>query len=204
MRSRAWAAAEERDEEFALQTVGAVRALLPAAIAEAQDRLKAASAGEIITTLTPILVLCGAAGLNESDREEWLIAAADALKEVPLDLLKIAAREVAKRADHPSKIVASINEEVSAELTRRRRALGNLTFLKRIGSGAEQFVPPKYWRPKEGETDAILREVGFERAPGSVPVKRHDGPPRMPTREDYIALGVDPSVLDRLDTERVG
>jgi hypothetical protein len=24
------------------------------------------------------------------------------------------------------------------------------------------------------------------------------GPRRMPTREDYIALGVDPSVLDRL------
>jgi hypothetical protein len=28
-------------------------------------------------------------------------------------------------------------------------------------------------------------------------VVRHEGPPRVPTRDDYIALGVDPAVLDR-------
>lgn len=202
VRSRAWAAAEDRDEEFALQTVGHIRSHLPPAMAAAQDRLKAGSAAEIVKLLTPALALVGAAGLNASDREEWLIAAAQTLKDVPFDLLKTACATVARYVDHPSKIVAAITSEVEQEWGRRRRSLANLSFLNRIASTRELFTPPAYWRPKPGETDAILDEVGLPRA--TPKPREHLGARRMPTREDYIALGVSPDVLDRIEDERAG
>jgi len=76
---------------------------------------------EFAAALTPCLALVGGIGFKGDDRTEWLHAAYLALDGVPADLVKRGARAAMLKADHPSKIVPLIMEEIASELALRRR-----------------------------------------------------------------------------------
>lgn len=155
---------------------------------------------DVITILSPILALVGAAGMSQDDRREWLAAATDALQHIPHDLLSAAAASAKQACDHPSKVIPFIIRETEASIAFRRRALADW----------EQRYREHYALPAPGESrctgqeaaEIIDKECPWVRQGQEAPVKVHRGPPRMPTRADYIALGVDPAVLDQIEQDR--
>ena len=52
------------------------------------------------------------------------------------------------------------------------------------------------------QAEQALRDVGLLDAVREAgPKRRPVGPPRKPTRQDYLDMGVDPAVLDQLGSE---
>jgi hypothetical protein len=51
-------------------------------------------------------------GMTEKEREQWWISAKAALSGIPADLLERGCNHAMRVADHPSKIVKAINDEV--------------------------------------------------------------------------------------------
>lgn len=93
--------------------------LSPSLVTAAPD-LAACSKREFATALTPCLALAAGIGFKGDDRTEWLQAAYLALEGVPADLIKRGARAAMLVADHPSKIVPAIMEDIGPEWRRRR------------------------------------------------------------------------------------
>lgn len=168
-----------------------------------------ADAGEFITILTPCLQLVAPVGMSLDDRDTWFEAAMLALADVPADLLQRGALVAMKEADHPAKIVPAIMREVGDSLAARRR---NVQMGARVKSEAPALPAPGGEQPTAAEIDAICKRfsVGrYSRADGGVDPSRpavvptHADPDRecrAPTRADYIRLGVDPAVLDMIET----
>jgi hypothetical protein len=159
-------------------------ALVPAAVAEAEALLVSSPPDLIIDALTPVLAMVAPAGLTQADREEWLGAAADALRGIPGDLLYRGIRVARASVDHPAKIVAAIMASAQAPWARRRgerAALGWLaTTLRR-----EQAAPVEVCTPDQAAE--ILRGQGLPvtPAPRAEPASRPE-----PTIDDYVALGL--------------
>lgn len=178
--SPAWSAAECRDSALAARTVSAIADLLPPVLAASAEKLAPAQSADIVKIVTPVLILCGAVGMSADDRTEWFQAAAGALHGVPADLLAKAVQSVSAKVDHPSKIVPAIMTHVADEWARRKARHAKLMFLANVPPA---LPAPEPWEPKPGETAEILAEVGIKTTNGQ---RAH----RMPTVEDYVAMGV--------------
>ena len=141
--------------------------------------------------LTACLSLVAPAGMNETARSEWLLVAWNTLNGIPADLLERGCLHARKVADHPAKIVPAILAEVEGSWESRKRQ-----FAVRPSEGYALPAPmANVCRPEEAR--AIMDEVGI---PEMDAPKRTLGPLRKPTRADYIALGVDPAILDSMET----
>jgi hypothetical protein len=151
------------------------------------ERLKPATNIEFRNELTACLVLVAPVGMTEEARGEWLRVAWETLKHLPADLLGIGCRKARETCDHPSKIVPAILAE-TRDLLERRRDHVRASYTP----PARQLPPPDVCTPEAAA--AILAEMGLSSAAEQT-VKRCFGTPRWPTKADYIALGVDPSVL---------
>lgn len=151
--------------------------------------------------------------MARADRRAWLNAAWAALRHVPLPILKRGAAAAMRKADHPSKIVPAIMEAIEPDLAAERR-------ISRLRADAEAqrsqnaLPAPGDERATRDELDAICKQHGVGRyssADGGVDPSRPavvpthadpDRPCRAPTRADYIRLGVDPAVLDEIESGR--
>ncbi|QHL90983.1 hypothetical protein GVO57_09330 [Sphingomonas changnyeongensis] len=136
--------------------------------------------------------------MTQDDRVEWLAAAADALREYPADLLRIGIAEARKRADHPSKIIPAVVGHVEELLIARRREL------QRARDAAS---PPAPALPTDGsrhcsaeDAREILERYGFKSSVPATTVER--GPRRLPTVDDYVALGVSRDVAEKAVADR--
>lgn len=151
--------------------------------------------------LAPILALVGASGMSQDDRREWLAAATDALRHIPQDLLTSAAARAKMHCDHPSKVIPFIIRDTESAIAFRRRVLADWEQRQR-----DHFALPapgkSYCTPAEA-AEIIDRVIPWARSE-ETRVNVHRGEPKMPTRSDYIALGVDPAVLDRMEEEKNG
>ncbi len=168
------------------------------------------SRAEFAAEITPCLALTSGVGMKGEDQRTWLNAAYKALDGIPITLLKRGAAHALKVADHPSKIVPAIIAEVADDWKWRREYRPPTP--RNIDAALLQA--PGDERPTEDEADAICKRYGVGRyAKTPSPEKRDPGMPKpivggsdrpgkVPTREDYIRMGVDPAVLDRMDAER--
>jgi hypothetical protein len=131
--------------------------------------------------------------MTEPARREWLTVAWGTLRGIPADLLEQGCAHARKIADHPAKIVPAIMLEVDAQWEgRKRQACSHRP-------EPEQLPPPmeNVCTPEEAQT--IMTEMGIPPA-AEERITRTLGPLRKPTRADYLAMGVDPSVLDSLES----
>lgn len=126
-------------------------------------------------------------GMTEEARREWLAVAWATLKHLPADLLRIGCRKARESCDHPSKIVPAIVAETREDMARRREHLRDA-----MPADVPRLPPGERCTPEEAA--AILAKYGLSSA-AEERVKRRLGRLRMPTRADYIAMGVDPAVL---------
>jgi hypothetical protein len=124
--------------------------------------------------------------MTEEARREWLLVAWETLKHLPADLLAMGCRKARETADHPSKIVPAILADTRDMLERRRNHVHESAPVRQLPAPRPQPVPPEV-------TAAIKAEFGL--GTSEVSETRHIGTPKMPTRADYIALGVDPANL---------
>lgn len=152
--------------------------------------LAATDPEEVVMILSPILALVGAAGMSQDDRREWLAAATDALRHIPHDLLTAAAARAKLNCDHPSKVIPFIIRDTESSLAFRRRVLADWEQRQR-----EHFAlpaPGQSFCTAEEAAEIVNRVVPWARQPQAT-VKVNLGPPRMPTRQDYIdTFGIDP------------
>lgn len=159
---------------------------------------------EFVTEVSPCLALVSGVGMTRDDQRAWFAAAFKALEGVPIALLRRGAAKAMRVADHPSKIVPAIIAEIDEDWRWRRRMQESSPQPERLPAPGDSQCTP-------AEAREIIERFGLGRKFGAaphparpVPVTNPMGTPgRAPTREDYIRLGVDPAVLDRLEAERV-
>ncbi len=84
--------------------------------------LRPATKDEFRSELTKCLALVVPAGMDEAARRDWLSVAWETLQGLPGDLLRIGGAKARLVADHPSKIVPAIMEEVSGLLRQRQES----------------------------------------------------------------------------------
>lgn len=82
------------------------------------------SPDEIIGELTPVLALVVPTGMDTQARRIWFHAAVRALEGIPIRLLQRGAAAAMLKADHPSKIVATIMKEIADDWKWRKRMRG--------------------------------------------------------------------------------
>ena len=161
---------------------------------------------EFAAEISPILALVAPTGMDQAERKIWLAAAYKALDGIPITLLRRGARAAMETADHPSRIVPIIAADVRDEWGWRKR--------NRAPRSSEVAAARTLDRKDDGyctpaEAATICRKFGI----GQHAVTRMVNPARLapaghvpdaartsrpPIRADYIRMGVDPAVLDKL------
>lgn len=164
--------------------------------------LEPATDNEFRNELTACLALVAPVGMTEEARADWLMVAWETLKHLPADILHYGAVKARKSADHHSKIVPIIVAETEDWMeTRRAIAPPPATRLP----PERRIEGPRTCTPEEARE--ILEQYGLaSHSPIARPVSGNVEPQRKPeathrrkpTRADYIALGVDPSILDQM------
>lgn len=155
----------------------------------------------------------------------WLAEMARLLKDLPEDLISAAIDECVKTTRFlPT--CSEIRERCEGESDRRQRIFRQIeTMIRYLESGQpvpQPLPPPPSSKPAEPEqpmtaeqaeeVNTILARLNLStryRGDGSryeaerpEQKRRERGPPRMPTRQDYINMGVDPAVLDQIAAEK--
>jgi hypothetical protein len=162
--------------------------------ADPDQALRPAAAEDFLRELSSCLALTAATGMSDQARTEWLITARATLTGIPADLLARGARVARSYCDHPSKIVPTIMREIETSWENRRKSFRR-----------EPSSEPKHEEPRQifdvvtaDQIAEIKEEFGIATTPFPDAKKPTGARPKMPTRADYIALGVDPNVLDRI------
>lgn len=158
--------------------------------------------------------------MSEENRRDWLAVAWGTLKNLPADLLSQGCAEARKTCDHPAKIVPTIVAATEGELERRRdiERMRNAPPVKHVALPPPPKPPliDRRGQPmsaeETSELNVILERLGASaryREDGSryFVKEAHRQPidvakPLMPSREDYLSWGVDPSVLDKIEAEK--
>jgi hypothetical protein len=123
-------------EERSTRQQASSRCLLEAEYRQAMEAARPVDMPTAIRLLTPCLVLCSPSGMTQGDREEWLVAAYNALIDVPGSLFADACRGVMGACDHPAKIVPYIIRS-TAEMTEVLQVR-----VKRLRAKLENFEAP--------------------------------------------------------------
>lgn len=134
----------------------------------------------------------------------WLNEMVRLLGDLPEDILAEAIDGLVKEVKFlPT--CAEIRQRAEAETSKRRRIAAQLDAMRRYMESGQPIPEPRRWEepPPREETPctpeqaaAIMEELGLK-SETRAQLRAHLGPPRKPTREDYIAMGVDPAILDR-------
>jgi len=120
--------------------------------------LAPATSDDFRRELTSCLALCGAVGMTEESRREWLTVAWGTLQGIPADLLARGCAEARRTADHPSKIVPTIMREVEQAWRWRREYHGGSTRIE----PTRRIPEPERCTPEQAR--AILKEFGLSSA----------------------------------------
>jgi hypothetical protein len=168
-------------------------------LCEAQERLRPADPDDILTMLAPVLALVGAVGMSPDDRAEWLAAAVDALKHIPFDLLQAGLKETRRRADHPSKVIPFVLDYCEDLVAWRKQELDRARSRARAADAPPSLpAPGQTYCTAEEAAEIVDRVFPQARSLRDTPPPIKRGPPRMPTKADYLALGVDPAVVEAM------
>jgi len=163
--SRAWALIDMGDDALAAIEARALGTALPAALADCEAGLAPCPAATVNKRLGALLTLTAGVGMQEGDRTEWLVAAIDALKGVPLDLLDRGVRAARPIADHPSKIVPLILAEIKGPWRERLQRRGRVRKLAALADAPREDPSPiAQHRVAPAEVDklnGLMRQFGL-------------------------------------------
>lgn len=134
--SPAWYILANGSEARARELISTVADYLPEALTECRARLAPAPLTEVNAKLSSLLTLSAGSGFSEDDRAEWLVAATDATKGIPADILDVAFKVARAKADHPSKIIPAMMACFQGPWAARRAAL------QRVRKMMDMATPP--------------------------------------------------------------
>lgn len=119
--------------------------------------LTPATKDEFREELTKCLALVVPAGMDEAARRDWLAVAWETLRGLPGDLLRIGGAKARLVADHPSKIVPAIMDEVSGILRQRQDAARDDRERRdRLAPPSQRHVMDRRGEPMSAADTAIL------------------------------------------------
>jgi hypothetical protein len=194
--------------ESSVPAVASLPAALEVRLADIHD-LQPVSRGEFFSEIAPCLTLAAGVGMSQPDQDAWFEAAFIALAGIPIGLLRRGVKAAMLKADHPSKIIPTISAEIEDSWNWRR-------------ANPEAYAAPEPAPPERQieapmtpaeieEFNAIMARIGAStryRPDGSryqaeTQEARAEarGPQRKPTRQDYLDMGVDPAVMDSIETQ---
>ena len=159
------------------------------------ESLKPAETDDFRNHLTACLILTAPSGMSKDDRNEWLRAAWLTIGHLPADLLKRGCEVARRTADHPSKIVPAILGDAEAEIRRRKRTISECS------DDIELIETQIRAELEQRAADERGRQIAMAAPKSLAPPPNHSGRPVNPTRADYIAMGVDPAVIDQIEAE---
>lgn len=138
-----------------------LRPLAEAALKEATERLDPPTAPEFAAEMGSCLALVSGVGMSRDDRNEWIQAAAIALQGIPADLLRAGCAEARLKADHPSKIVPTIERAVRYQWDRRREDKGHVMKLLYPPVAKTQPTPKEDLCTAEQAAE-IIKQAGID------------------------------------------
>jgi hypothetical protein len=171
------------------------------ALAQADEKLAAATSDDFRRELTACLALVAPTGMTQDDRNEWLKVAWGTLAGIPADLLAMGASVARRWADHPSKIVTTILREVEPIWNQRKADRS------RVLDAIAKMEPEPDTEPRctPEEAERIRKQCGIKYPDDTVtrenyiPVEQR----RAPTRAEYLAMGVSADTLDAIEAEEI-
>jgi hypothetical protein len=152
---------------------------------------------EILDMLMPVMALTGGAGMSPDDRREWMAAAIDALGAFPADGVSEALKQARLKCDHPSKVIPFVTEYCEDIVRWRTKNLERAYSSERVEQPA-LVAPGATFCTAEEAAEIVDRVFPQARSLRDTPPPVKRGPPRMPTKADYLALGVDPAVVEAM------
>lgn len=178
--------------------------------------LQPATSDQFAAELTSCLALVVPVGMSEEARREWLAVAWATLKHLPPDLLSVACQEARKSCDHPSKIVPAITAYAEPRLRDRKWMEREFPSTPALPAPSKKSPYDRRGEPMSAEdTEALnlyLKSAGscfrYKESGERYKVREQEPievglpPRRNPTRQDYIDMGVDPAVLDKIEAEK--
>lgn len=214
------------DSRYALARLGEEERREVADAATAAERLCAPMNHERLVQRLTALGMVMAPNRPPAEASVWVRETARLLSDIAEDVLCEALDTLQKRMKFlPT--VAEIRELADPVMERRRKDRGRLDAMRRyLESGKPvgklvQIEPQRNIMDRRGEEmseadceelNGILESLGactryrpdgsrYEVSKRAPKIVRHDRP-QMPTRSDYIAMGVDPEVLDSIEAEK--
>lgn len=109
-----------------------IQAALPAIIAFERDRCAPARTTELSATLTKVLALVGGP-MQQDERREWMLAAADVLREFPGDLVIESLGKARRTCRFASEVVPFVIDDMGRWPEKR---LARVTALERLAAVA--------------------------------------------------------------------
>ena len=186
----------EWDPRRAKHEIGAHISNLPEHIATARAAVQPVDRDWLDDRLST-MHLAMTSGWSEAKATAWLHETARLLEDLPKDVLAAAIDQAIKSSDRGfMPTVGEIRAIAEPRFIERQRILRRLESVAALRDDRPARPPKEIATPDQVE--AIKAEVGLVTQPFGEMVKRVDTPRRNPTREDYIALGIDPATLDAL------
>jgi hypothetical protein len=178
--------------------MGAHAAELPRHVNVAREALQPVNGDWLTDRLSTMQLACTAtSGWSDARATAWLHETQRLLADLPHDIVASAIDQAVVQSGRgflPS--VGEIRAIADPRFDDRRRVLRRLESVAALPAPGTAAKPAAITPPTEEEREAIKAEFGLTTAPYGALPKLFAGPARTPTREDYIALGVDPASLD--------
>jgi hypothetical protein len=169
---------------------------LPQHIARARAACQPVDGNWLIDRLST-MQLAMTNGWSEAKATAWLHEMQRLLADLPQDLLSGAIDQAIQKSERGfMPTVGEVRAIAEPRFADRQRILRRLEGVAALP--AEQPAKPAREIATPEQVEAIKAEVGLVTEPFRLATKAKPLPTRKPTRDDYIALGVDPAILDQV------
>lgn len=159
------------------------------------------TAEEFQSFLEPVLDLTAPSGMGRADRGKWVKAAILMLAQIPRDLLAAGCRHAMTSCDHPSKIVPEILKSVRPQWDARKARVREIEAIAHAAEHglsteiADGFDYTTVCSPERARE--IRKEFGiYDKNDDDPKPRKHKGRAKLPSRADYIDLGMTPEQCD--------
>jgi hypothetical protein len=112
---------------------------------------------QVMAIVATALALVRPVGMSDDAADEWLVLAANELRDVPADLLDEAAAAVRRTCTHHGQIVPAVFGVVQERWDERKRMRFKLR--DRGGRRESDPAPTEWWQPSAEELKAVKRDL---------------------------------------------
>lgn len=182
---------------FRTRVSGDLSKSIPMAIGRCEQNLETATPQEFEALLAPVLNLVAPNGMSANERAMWIKSAVMMLAGVPKDLLQAGCRHAMGVCDHPSKAVPAILASAKQVWNARKIELAGFQRLACMATLEASETKSDQGQCTPETAREIRKEFGiYDKNDDDPKPRKHKGRAKLPSRADYIDLGMTPEQCD--------